>query len=187
MGGHSIFNHHGRLSVQGRRGGGGGGRKSQGGRENWRSVLRSARGGERKSSSCSCLQTHNSRHIKQLQEGHCLSPAPSSHEHQTITTWRGSLHLYCKPPSWTEADFQGISPLKRVIERDLHFNPCPLKRKSVCDLWLLSVIYYQGAQRGYRRLGDTVSRRLLRKSTSTRPNCLTAIWVHWWAAGGVKL
>lgn len=41
-------------------------------------------------------------------------------------------------------------------------------KESVWDLWLLSVIYYSGAQRGYRRLGDTVNCRLQRKSTSTK-------------------
>lgn len=54
-----FFNYHGRLSVQGRRGGGGGGRERawEGGRENWRSVLWSARGGgERVWTALACRQ-----------------------------------------------------------------------------------------------------------------------------------
>ena len=44
VGGHSIYNHHWRQSVRG--GGGGRGGEEEQGRENWRSVLWSARGGE---------------------------------------------------------------------------------------------------------------------------------------------
>lgn len=129
---------------------------------------------------------------------HCLSPSSSSHQHQTnifyitimsTVTRSGSLLLYCKPSPWTEADFQGESPLRGVIEQDLHFNPRPWKRKSVCDLWSLNVIYYQGAQRGYRRLGDTVSCRLLRKSTSTRsklPNCNLSTLMSCWKCKVIK-
>lgn len=104
-----------------------------------------------------------------------------------IIAWSGSLILAGKPSLWTKADFQRESLLKRVKDQDLHFNLCPWKRKSVWDLWMLSVIYFQGPQRGYRRLGNTVSCRLLRKSTSTGPNCLTAIRARWWAAGSIKV
>lgn len=61
VGGHSIFNHHGRLSVQGGRGEGGRRERArERGRENWRSVLLGARGGGKESLKCSRLQTPNS-------------------------------------------------------------------------------------------------------------------------------
>lgn len=212
VGGHSIFNHHGRLSVQGRRGEGGGEIEREQGREGGktRDLCYELQEEERKRVwtvlACRHITADTSRSYKKAWEScvcapsrwqndanfHlCLSPSSSSHQHQTniftimgIVTRSGSLPLYCKPSPWTEADFQGESPLRGVIEQDLHFNPCPWKRKSVCDLWLLNVIYYQRAQRD-----DTVSCRLLRKSTSTRsklPNLNLGALMSCWKCEVIK-
>lgn len=170
MVGTPFFNYHGRLSVQGRRGGGAS-MKHKGGA--CRHITPDMFGGYKTSCGPSCK--------------HCLSPASSSHRTQMIIAWSGPLILDGKPSLWTKADFQRESLLNRVKDQDLHFNLCLWKRKSVWDLWMWGVIYFQGPQRGYRRLGDTVSCRLLRKSSFTGPNCLTAIRARWWAAGRVKL
>lgn len=138
VGGHSIFNLHGRLGVQGRRGGGRG-------RERAQEVAVGGIGDlcyEVQQKESFRLQTHNSTHIKQLWECTeklcvCLPASKMSpismtiylllhhrHRHQTnmfhitfisIMTCSGALLLNCKPSPSTEADFQGESQLKRVI------------------------------------------------------------------------